>query len=262
MTLTTGDSVKHPASCQCPTCGTSIDLASIPRPELFLIDHETLKACVYDEVEETYSSMEELGLAHLPYSHTHIGVPGSAVISLIQDAAVEELHKKAQKEFASLELHFRYYDEEFYELVSRFTPNAERPTFTKWVNMQDFDPPNSENYAAAALVMRRVLIVLLATRNAIKVRTKDKLFALGIGKRSKNNQRPLYTTSITLPKLPTNEKGALTGRSISPHLRRGHIRQQAWGPKRSFHKAIWIEPIFVNADPTYVSTRVAYNTNL
>lgn len=38
-----------------------------------------------------------------------------------------------------------------------------------------------------------------------------------------------------------------TGRIVSPHWRRGHIRMQACGPNASEHKKIFIAPVLVNA---------------
>jgi hypothetical protein len=120
---------------------------------------------------------------------------------------------------------------------------------------------------AAAFVLSRILVVLLATRNAVKTRTKDKLLALGIGRKSHrplSNQKPLYTTTITLPAGEAIYKadGTPTGKTRAPHLRRGHVRQQPYGPRRAFIRTVFIQPCFVNADPSYVSTRVAYNTSL
>jgi len=192
----------------------------------------------------------------------------------------EWAHPSILEESRDWEIRFFFFDEKFYHTLARFTPTS------PWRDLSKFDysfdarphggPKLDENqkelarkslelrFDAVAHSLRKCLIVLLATRNAIKVRTKDKLAALGIGKRKlTSNQKPLYTTTITLPHLPvTDSKGEPTGRTVSPHLRRGHIRQQAWGPRRSFHKAIWIEPMFVNADPSYVSSRVAYNTSI
>jgi hypothetical protein len=39
-----------------------------------------------------------------------------------------------------------------------------------------------------------------------------------------------------------------TGRSVSPHWRRGHTRQQAYGPGRQEHRVIRIPPTLVRAD--------------
>lgn len=117
--------------------------------------------------------------------------------------------------------------------------------------------------ASSARSIRKILIVLLATRNITKERTKDKLLSMGIGTK-KNNYRPLYTTTLTLPRAVTKDDGqpASVGAMKRPHLRRGHIRHQKYGPKLAFTKLIWIEPCFINADEDFVSTRSAYNTSM
>lgn len=124
------------------------------------------------------------------------------------------------------------------------------------------EPSESKSAQDAAKAIRKILIVLLATRNIVKERTKDKLLSMGIGAK-KNNYRPLYTTTLSLPKTVTRDDGqpANVGVSRRPHLRRGHIRHQKYGPRLAFTKLIWIQPCFINADEDFVSTRSAYNTS-
>lgn len=105
------------------------------------------------------------------------------------------------------------------------------------------------------------LIAMLATRNAVKERREDKLAKLGIGKR-KYKHRFRYTTTISLPRDSEMESDPdhPPGKGKAPHLRRGHIRRnQRYGPKNAFVRAVWIAPVFVNADPDFVSERGAYN---
>jgi hypothetical protein len=106
------------------------------------------------------------------------------------------------------------------------------------------------------------LIVLLATRNAVKHTTENKLAKLGIGK--KNKRRYSYSTTITLPdelELEADPEHHTQGKPKCPHLRRGHIRRQHWGPARAYEKKVWIAPIFVNADHDFVATRTHYNVS-
>lgn len=263
--------------------------ATMPRPELFLIPADTITASVFAEVRATYADMTSLGIAHLPYSHCIIGVPGRTAFTLSTPSGFVIPANEAQlgrikfpkgtplKEiddtlecldtYAKFEARFHFYSEKLINVTLR------KDSISPWHSLEDVSDeiPNGRSIRQVkadlddtAAYVRELLIVLLATRNAIKTRVKDKLLALGIGrnKRRLNNQRPLYTTTITLPTLGDTPTGQPTGRTVAPHLRRGHIRNQAWGPRRSFHKSVWIDPIFVNADPSYVSTRVAYNTSL
>ena len=48
-------------------------------------------------------------------------------------------------------------------------------------------------------------------------------------------------------RLPTRPAGGGTHASPRLHYRRGHVRQQAYGPGRAEHKVIWIEPTVVGA---------------
>jgi hypothetical protein len=123
------------------------------------------------------------------------------------------------------------------------------------------DPMASENPELADGTRRMcawleaVLIVLLATKNTVKVTTHNKLAKLGIGKRNKF----ATTTTISLPHdLPDDPEHPATGAAKSAHLRRGHIRRQHYGVGNQLEKKIWIAPVFVNADPDFVSARESY----
>ena len=106
----------------------------------------------------------------------------------------------------------------------------------------------------------KLLIVLLATRGAEKTVTINKLAKLGIGKKKNAYAR---TTTISISHdLQDDAEHAPTGATKIPHLRRGHIRNQKYGPQRAFIKRIWIEPMFVNADPSFVSQRRGYNFSM
>jgi hypothetical protein len=89
------------------------------------------------------------------------------------------------------------------------------------------------------------LIVMLATRGVEKEVKHSKLARLGIGK-----ARAEYTTTLRIGALHERSDGTPNPTSATrcPHLRRGHIRNQAYGPSFEHHKKIWIEPVFVNGD--------------
>lgn len=107
------------------------------------------------------------------------------------------------------------------------------------------------------------LIVLLATRNAVKTIEHHKAAGLGIGAKKKGRRSYEYVTTITVPaeaELPSHEgEGRPTGAARVPHLRRGHIRRQRFGPRHELIKRVWIAPVFVNADKDWVAQRRAYN---
>lgn len=251
----------------------------IVRPELFLLSDETVRSCNMKEVEATYSDMASLDLDHLPYSHCIIQVPGRFIFHLTgidvtigkdgkydikfqPGADIRNIMDTVQK-FMQFEARFFYSDDAFMHARVRLN------SLSKWEDITQFQitPPAKtemqQSIAKSGAQLRKLLIVLLATRNAIKTRTKDKLLSLGIGKRKYSNDRPIYTTTISLPTLPNPEHDPIpTGIPKRPHLRRGHIRNQKYGPRLSFTKAIWIEPCFINTDDSFVSPRAAYNTSL
>lgn len=99
------------------------------------------------------------------------------------------------------------------------------------------------------------LIMALVTKNVEKETTSNKRAKLGIGK--KENREYEYITRINLPHNLQAEYNA-TGRTIKPHLRRGHSRHQHYGQGNEKIKMIFIQPVFVNADDEYVETRKAY----
>lgn len=246
------------------------------KPELFLISWDVIDACGIEEIVATYDDMQALGIARMPYRLVDIGLVVNVTqeeIERVQSGQVDMLtFQRGKGDPYDCEIKFRYRDECCYQILVR--PHR---GYGDWI---DFTPlgtcdcpackrPNMPPSAGAkdAQNYKMILIVLLATKNACKTRTKDKLAALGIGKAAKrDNTRPIYTTTITLPPEFTTTTGQsiphAAGVTLRPHLRRGHKRDQRHGPKLQFVRPIWIEPCFVNADETYVSARTNYNTSM
>lgn len=91
-----------------------------------------------------------------------------------------------------------------------------------------------------------------------KLSTERRTLILGIG--SKRNH--LYTTTIRIgaeAQRTAQAESQSSGRTVRPHLRRGHIRRQHFGPGREMQKSIWIEPTFVNG--LVPDEREAYNVS-
>lgn len=108
-------------------------------------------------------------------------------------------------------------------------------------------------------MLKALLIVLLATKNADKNTVENKLAKLGIGKKHKTSRSFASTTTISLPTcMHDDEHHPPKGIKVTPHLRRGHVRHQHFGAGNENVKMIWIAPVFVNADPDFVATRKRY----
>lgn len=102
-----------------------------------------------------------------------------------------------------------------------------------------------------------LLVVLLATKNAVKRTAYCKLAKLGIGK--SHRHRFVDTTTISLPaERDADGENPPRGTKVAPHLRRGHVRRQHYGAGNQMEKKIWIASVFVNADPDFVATRTKY----
>lgn len=234
-------------------------LAPAKRPELFRLPTETLKAISSEEITATYRDMRELGIAKLPYPIVDVGVPADHYIRLCGEDGTPETPI-----FEGWELRFRLYGEEEHGTVWLISP---RGFVVDYNRLSKIHAHQSQNIQKAlnqtAGTIQAILIVLLATKNAVKDRVKDKTLGMGIGaKKEKNATKALYTTTISVPTVVDDHEDAAEGSPKRPHLRRGHIRNQKHGPKLQFTKTIWIEPTFVNCDETFISSRTAYNTTL
>lgn len=251
----------------------------IDRPELFLIPHSTFEALSMEEVEASYADMEELGIASLPYLKTDMAVAGNCIdqiskgteLPLEENYALEDVSQKPFRKEVYNELKRIGVDLKDWELRLRFEDEQLKDVLFKKVNGQyhstafrltpKSNPPAAHSIYTLSLQYRKALIVLLATKNVIKTRRENKALRLGIG--AKNIWKPLYTTTITLPPQSTiTESTGEPGKPKRPHLRRGHIRNQRYGPKLAFTRRTWIKPCFINADEDFISSRTAYNTSL
>lgn len=240
--------------------------------ELFLISDEAWEASSPAEVSSVCKDLKELGLYALPYPKVDIGVSVDKAIVFMnksgqlanKDGCVEG---KAVPPFGP-DFFMIYKD---ISLTS--SGQAEMSGSTRCFpsgrvrHISGIQAEIVSNYAVESL--RDLLICLLATRNVEKVRVENKLFRLGIGKKKGGASGYRYVTTIGVPQiLDADKENPPQGRKVCPHLRRGHIRRQHFGPSSAEHKtgqfvkSIWIAPCFVNADEGFVAKRERYNLHL
>jgi hypothetical protein len=223
----------------------------MPKNELFIIPAETIIALDQREIDATVEGLKTLDLFRLPYPTVDIQLP---VVFASDPNTPEEKRCKvgsggnAVCRLVGCRLDGTFNHTEF-ELF--------QPTFKGHRIFNSYSIDNTK----LVQQVTTALVVLLATRNAAKTTTLNKLARLGIGKNSGQRSYPRVTT-ISLPDHlepdPDNPPPDKSG-TVCPHLRRGHIRRQHYGPKNCMVKQVWIEPVFVNADPDFVSTRERYN---
>jgi hypothetical protein len=244
--------------------------------QLFILDDDLCAAMHPGEIVATCEALSKLGLFHLPYPKVDIDLSLFALDRLLHcvdpttllaqavHAICHELSPGIKSQTIDASIHHARI------LVSDITIDPDSPvtrtlyrTDDTWRNVQR----NAITPQSCALLCS-ALITVLATSNSIKNTSENRLAALGIG--TKNKKKPhssyRYITRISLPHVSTmtTEPGH-TGRHVTPHLRRGHIRNQRHGPGYSQTKVLWIAPVFVMADRDFIAnanqnlpTREAY----
>lgn len=244
---------------------------------LFIIGHDALHATSDDEVAATVAALKEVGLYQLPYERV-------AVRFLTDDCVLPDRIEPDAAASLGLSRRFNFWEDEHGRWHSKMGPahyiefrniNLRGEPASMWCvhdgsdsgwKPYEFNADGRTGGVHTGDMCERaanILITLLATRNAVKETTENKLAKLGIGsKKIGSAKRYAYVTTIGVPKeLEDDVEHKPTGATRAPHLRRGHIRQQPYGPGRAFRRAQFIQPIFVNADPDFVSKRAAYNVS-
>jgi hypothetical protein len=216
--------------------------------ELFVIGPKALMAVTPEEVKSTIAGLKELNLYSLPYDEVDIQIP----VRINSDECSDEqtaFFWCTKKPNSSI------------RMVGCRSDKSWKGIFTEYPNGELWKQKNDQYVGRFVGEIIEILVALLATKNALKTTRESKLAKLGIGKKRKAFNK-LYSrvTTITVPDdLPSDKEHPPTGRTVCPHLRRGHIRWQHYGPQWAFMKKIWIEPVLVNADESFVSNRQAYN---
>lgn len=235
--------------------------------ELFILPKNVLNALDIDEIKATVDALKQAGLYALPYPTVDVRIAGDCAMRPPQkpsDQHKEPIAKGIVKHNGEF-FHFSIGDLFWADFKNISLDHINYQKFSvvekghhvlnpSHIEMKDITAEERDNIA-------NVLIVLLATRNAVKERKENKLAKHGVGKGIK---RYRYVTTIRPPHegMEDDTEHKPTGRTVTPHLRRGHHRAQHYGPGNQYTKKILIPPVFVNADPTWKSTRKAYNVSI
>jgi hypothetical protein len=236
---------------------------------LFIIDAEIWKAASLEEVQATCAGLRQMDLYHLPYAKVTVQVPADEIIRWVNPETGKPgnytVTSKSGRLSTPLVEGRSNLGPTCYVQLANITTNPDDPwTLTLHDSRSGFTSDMKKDSLTAAEDSRQavvdLLICMLATRNAVKTTKHSKLAKLGIG--GKRRERFDYTTTISMPAaadVVTDEEHPPTGRVVCPHLRRGHVRNQPYGPRRTLRRPQWIDPMFIHADEEFVKRRTAYN---
>jgi len=243
--------------------------------QLFRLSSEVLDALTIKEMKSTLIDMMEMGIADVPYKEFAIEVNRKFISKMMnledEDSQLQiiESAKKMKIEYdpntqfklmvivngKNYSIHRCYKDEWIdwdYDLLIKYKSHL--------LDKTSYDRLRNQVKSISANILG-ILIVLLATKNHVKEDRVDKDIARG-----RYNKKQAYrkdypiTTTISIGKITETYEGkGGTGSKKRPHMRRGHIRTQHYGPNRELTQKIFIQPVFVNADEGWIAERRAYN---
>lgn len=254
--------------------------------QAFRLSKEIIASTSTEEIKATIADMQELGIAQAPFDQMDILVAEGQILRLYAHEGDDQDRFEASKKRlaeSSKELIFRFDNSQGpAKIVQCFVEGkpGHYENLGAWLEQDrkaQQAPPGIFllregkrveeiiSYEKALLVvgldLLDILIVLLATKNIEKHVKESKLSRLGIGSRPRHQYVTLLSIGACSQRTDTStiEDDGVARR---PHLRRGHIRNQHHGPRNELLKRIWIQPVFVNADPAWIAERTAYNVSL
>ena len=252
---------------------TRVDDKSPMITQLFRLGEDIMKAVSIEEIEATYATMLELGIAKPPYPEFTVELPTRVILR--EDGSTDYF----DYEFSITRFHYvdkgKQLPSVAVELVERdrklCVHDVTKKVFEE-VEAGTMEPgfarDSITSFAWIATQTYKILIVLLATHNIERETRENKLAKFAVGLR-RNPAR--YVTTLRIGKVNEYAYGATgsdtvaagkTGHTKRPHLRRGHVRKQHYGPKRAFTREVFINPMMIHADEEYIAARTAYNINM
>lgn len=245
-------------------------------PQVFRISSEIWDAIDLDDITATASDMKRAGLFQPPLPKFAIEVGVKFVDRMLNAMAIKQ--KQAPM---TQSMEFSIYAE--YECPNYPSVEGQRYRIYRyegklidpWLQSIEFmyqqnitTKEQRDNLVtiveALGSVLNMVLIVLFATKNTQFERKIDKDLLQGRTNGANKHRKDFpVTTTLRIGSITETVKGENGGGwKVRPHLRRGHLRGQAYGPNRELHRQVFIAPVFVNADEGWIAERKAYNVSV
>ena len=218
----------------------------------------------HNEFLHTIEAMREMDLYHLPYPIVTVEISNAWLSGKFLDPATDP--RDWTEDELTVAIRDAYNGCVMHGLTERGCAGVE-PILTPQglaYQKRSGQLPLQISYDPGTLeTIRAALIVLCATPTA--ERTTNTF--------TKRSRRPTHishryssVTTITGRSTAPSQLCSTTTpgdspRTVTTHLRRGHIRTQWYGPSRSFSKQVWIAPTIVNASEGMPSERTAYNVS-
>ena len=235
------------------------------KPPLFRIASKVWAALDPDTMLDTMYAMQEMDIWSPPYMHFVVESPllmegktwGKVIVNKKEDEERQWMSDKYWR------VEFKCNDDEEYIINNGRMfeydgficgdPRGDIP-----FSYLQLRPENAEWIDHWVEVLFDALIILLATKNAEK-KTIINDARSRTHREREDSKKYVTTTTIKIGAITEtvlSEGG--TGRTVRPHLRRGHVRQQRFGEGREQIKKVFIAPCFVNADKDWVDINKDY----
>lgn len=229
------------------------------RLPLFKIASNIFESITLEDVDKTAKDMEHMGLLLAPYENFRIQVKLNLIIDLIIRASPEQISRDdaeiSRAPRAEVIFEYKWLGENTVELLMYSSSDG---IDFDIIGEDFFNEKNNEWTEWCGFTIARILIVLLATKNIKKdVQTCNKPNSRNRRERTLSKYSSVTTISIgKITETVRSNKG--NGGPVRPHLRRGHIRNQRIGVGRNETKAIFIQPMFINADQGWIDSQKEY----